>query len=101
MVRAGLGPGPGCASAGLAGRPNVNAPASMRRRNVLRSMAVSLPLSLWKSSGSGEFDAALGLAGGLQPVVRQQIEGARLHVLVRSEERRVGKECRSRWSPYH
>ena len=23
------------------------------------------------------------------------------HVLPRSEERRVGKECRSRWSPYH
>src|SRR3712207_7516057 len=23
------------------------------------------------------------------------------HHLVRSEERRVGKECRSRWSPYH
>ena len=22
-------------------------------------------------------------------------------VLWRSEERRVGKECRSRWSPYH
>ena len=22
-------------------------------------------------------------------------------VMVRSEERRVGKECRSRWSPYH
>ena len=21
--------------------------------------------------------------------------------LTRSEERRVGKECRSRWSPYH
>ena len=21
--------------------------------------------------------------------------------LIRSEERRVGKECRSRWSPYH
>ena len=25
----------------------------------------------------------------------------RLHLLCRSEERRVGKECRSRWSPYH
>ena len=26
----------------------------------------------------------------------------RLHVVdLRSEERRVGKECRSRWSPYH
>ena len=24
-----------------------------------------------------------------------------IHHLVRSEERRVGKECRSRWSPYH
>ena len=24
-----------------------------------------------------------------------------LATLVRSEERRVGKECRSRWSPYH
>ena len=23
------------------------------------------------------------------------------HSLGRSEERRVGKECRSRWSPYH
>ena len=24
-----------------------------------------------------------------------------LGALIRSEERRVGKECRSRWSPYH
>ena len=24
-----------------------------------------------------------------------------LAVFARSEERRVGKECRSRWSPYH
>ena len=24
-----------------------------------------------------------------------------LRMLERSEERRVGKECRSRWSPYH
>ena len=23
------------------------------------------------------------------------------HGMPRSEERRVGKECRSRWSPYH
>ena len=27
-------------------------------------------------------------------------EGGR-NTVVRSEERRVGKECRSRWSPYH
>ena len=30
--------------------------------------------------------------------VRQLLEEAAGH---RSEERRVGKECRSRWSPYH
>ena len=24
-----------------------------------------------------------------------------MSILCRSEERRVGKECRSRWSPYH
>src|SRR5258708_33485598 len=30
-----------------------------------------------------------------------QIEWKPLHILNRSEERRVGKECRSRWSPYH
>ena len=33
------------------------------------------------------------------------VKGTDLHVnrlsVERSEERRVGKECRSRWSPYH
>ena len=24
-----------------------------------------------------------------------------VQLVIRSEERRVGKECRSRWSPYH
>ena len=28
-------------------------------------------------------------------------EGFAIHDFFRSEERRVGKECRSRWSPYH
>src|SRR3712207_8389525 len=39
-------------------------------------------------------DLAVGLGGG----------GGALHLAaldLRSEERRVGKECRSRWSPYH
>ena len=30
--------------------------------------------------------------------LRQKIYGS---LVLRSEERRVGKECRSRWSPYH
>src|SRR2546430_7231288 len=41
-------------------------------------------------------DAVAVVAGALEQVERlvQSPEG-------RSEERRVGKECRSRWSPYH
>ena len=35
--------------------------------------------------------------GGLSVVA----DGTDLDALQRSEERRVGKECRSRWSPYH
>ena len=39
-------------------------------------------------------------------LVGRGARGRDLHVvgkalLTRSEERRVGKECRSRWSPYH
>ena len=33
--------------------------------------------------------------------VRTIAMGISLLDCVRSEERRVGKECRSRWSPYH
>ena len=33
-----------------------------------------------------------------QPSDYPEIRGG---IKVRSEERRVGKECRSRWSPYH
>ena len=33
--------------------------------------------------------------------LRKVYEDSFRQVLTRSEERRVGKECRSRWSPYH
>src|SRR3712207_9371539 len=41
--------------------------------------------------GTGIVDTPPGSVKGLQLVVPD----------IRSEERRVGKECRSRWSPYH
>src|SRR5688572_33148569 len=41
-------------------------------------------------SDAYEVDFSGGGGGGDRPVV-----------VSRSEERRVGKECRSRWSPYH
>ena len=38
--------------------------------------------------------------GGVVTIVTAQ-KGISLLESKRSEERRVGKECRSRWSPYH
>src|SRR2546430_1958700 len=35
------------------------------------------------------------------PALRNFLQNRRLKGIRRSEERRVGKECRSRWSPYH
>ena len=34
-------------------------------------------------------------------VLRDELYSNPNRKFVRSEERRVGKECRSRWSPYH
>src|SRR5256884_6293310 len=40
--------------------------------------------------------------GGTPEGIRAAMDGEkRQEVTLRSEERRVGKECRSRWSPYH
>ena len=43
----------------------------------------------------------LGLAERAHDKAAQLSGGNRRRVELRSEERRVGKECRSRWSPYH
>ena len=41
-----------------------------------------------------------GVYGIICPMINSRVEAEAL-VRARSEERRVGKECRSRWSPYH
>src|SRR3712207_9303160 len=50
----------------------------------------------------------IGPKGMIQNVVvlgparkETQVELSKSDCVIRSEERRVGKECRSRWSPYH
>ncbi len=40
-----------------------------------------------------------GLSDKIVPIILAIISA--ISILTRSEERRVGKECRSRWSPYH
>ena len=38
----------------------------------------------------------------LSTFIRRAIHNVKIEkTIIRSEERRVGKECRSRWSPYH
>ena len=94
----------------------VNHLARVSRAMILRpisrlSMSVRRPLEPLLSPcledghghGVGQIQAAVvGTHGQAQQVVGAQ---AVLYVvgqaLCRSEERRVGKECRSRWSPYH
>src|SRR3712207_3183170 len=44
---------------------------------------------------------AAGQAAALKAFQGDQNFVSQTYVAVRSEERRVGKECRSRWSPYH
>src|SRR2546423_13086619 len=45
-----------------------------------------------------EHESAAGIADAYEAAFHAD---AALMNLLRSEERRVGKECRSRWSPYH
>ena len=49
----------------------------------------------------GDYDTATLIitVEDTSPVAKDDLH--RFSVLLRSEERRVGKECRSRWSPYH
>src|SRR5256885_7564525 len=73
------------------------------------ALPISLPLApgrAWFSSRSGPHlptntiprwtDFGLSIRTTLRRAAR-----ATLALTTRSEERRVGKECRSRWSPYH
>src|SRR5260221_1386418 len=55
--------------------------------------------------GAGDDVLRAGLGGGLfsmgVAVVAETPYALGVYEYLRSEERRVGKECRSRWSPYH
>ena len=57
-----------------------------------RKTGVSIPITLWEN----EEDM---LATESSHFFQEQL--VKFVTFFRSEERRVGKECRSRWSPYH
>ena len=58
-----------------------------------------------KENGSEVFYEILGKERGTKELYHAEDEkdlrGRAFFSCARSEERRVGKECRSRWSPYH
>ena len=59
-------------------------------------------LGIVGESGSGKTQTALSILHLLKE--NSAVSGGEIlyeDSSVRSEERRVGKECRSRWSPYH
>ena len=62
------------------------------------SVRRQLPDGRWQVALGGDGQVTLG-----HTVVKSSARKVRKlhHDQVRSEERRVGKECRSRWSPYH
>src|ERR1017187_3584357 len=71
--------------------------------------AIGFPLGLWRNHSplfTGRKGKTLGLSAGSprrgedSSDVGATILGISL-TIPRSEERRVGKECRSRWWPYH
>ena len=76
---------------------------------ILVVLLIGLQLKLWSDSGSMRDVDALRVAVKKQGddnarlLQRNQAVGADVLDLKRREigERRVGKECRSRWSPYH
>ena len=70
------------------------------KRNLLKKEEDSDPMSVV----SNLFDVAMVFAVALMVALVSRYNMTEVFSqedFTRSEERRVGKECRSRWSPYH
>src|SRR2546430_15037632 len=73
----------------------------------MRQVAVGLnvgilfkPTATWRIGASYRSAETMDFKG-TATITQISTGNAQLDAIVRSEERRVGKECRSRWSPYH
>src|SRR5260370_15344083 len=79
----------------------------IRDSSVTGVQTCALPISLQLFPNHPELKARLARDGDeLEKYIYDQLDpnkrvDTNLAPLWRSEERRVGKECRSRWSPYH
>src|SRR3712207_9320945 len=94
-------------------RASAGPPRAVRDRSGTLIASVSGRVAAVSPDGAVVEVGGIGLAVQCTPgtIARLQVgESARLatslvvredSLTLRSEERRVGKECRSRWSPYH
>ena len=88
-----------CARTGMALRTINNALATLREAKILRAKGYEGNVSTVKTGTSEVISKGrTGTAEAINEVINEAI---RNEPGIRSEERRVGKECRSRWSPYH
>src|SRR5215813_2279875 len=77
---------------------------SLQRANLLLvglAVVFAAVAGLVLSTSSGIWHAEAAYRATLQTDPSYWIHGIVVVGGMRSEERRVGKECRSRWSPYH
>ena len=65
----------------------------------LGKVTVSWSINTLDEGFKNDMDDAVSIKRRLDAM--KQIYDAGIRTVCRSEERRVGKECRSRWSPYH
>src|SRR5690554_7117408 len=74
----------------------------IRDADVTGVQTCALPIS---GTHAWRIDHGVDVQKNVVVLVRRQhlviVERAHNILVIRSEERRVGKECRSRWSPYH
>ena len=70
----------------------------MDRRKFVKSMSL---LGGFVLSGTTFAEALERQESGRKPRYGNHEKSGWEVIVIRSEERRVGKECRSRWSPYH
>ena len=64
-------------------------------------VAIGAAVAVLTGLGAG-LGISLATGKAVDAIARQpEAESKISKNLIRSEERRVGKECRSRWSPYH
>src|SRR2546429_2771116 len=79
----------------ICAQPPFDTPSEFERRLRTALRDPSLSVLHWSDSAGAYLD------GAGQPAALPADGESRVVTLLRSEERRVGKECRSRWAPYH